>query len=418
MGKRTSKTKTVTENTFAPWAQNFAQSNIGFADALTSGVMNRYGGSAPDSFVAPFSEDTQGAFSMARAFTGGSTPGDIRKLATGELAGSVRGAIKGMGELANRAAPSFAPYQALTGDEIATQTFGGASVGDVGDVSARQGAEYMNAYLNPYLRDVVDTSLADYDVGVDRQAAQNRARRDAASAFGDRAALADAVFSADSSRGRGSLASGLRSQAFNTAASFGMQDSDRILEAERVNQQVALQRALENARLQQAAAEANARMAQEAAFKNADIRNQFTLTNDQRLRDLEMQNFNAGVTNDQFKLGALNAQASAAQGQQTTQADLLAAADAAEQRRIAALTAVGQANDERNQAVLSEPLELLKLRAQLLAQTPYPTTTTETGTRKMSGIDALMGVGKAFGDFSSFWNAGLLQVPKTPGKPQ
>ena len=272
-------------------------------------------------------------------------------------------------------------------------------------------------------------------MGVDRQAAQNRARRDAGSAFGDRAAIADAVYSADSNRGRGSMSANLRSDAFNTAANFGMQDSNRFLEADRSNQQTALQRAMENARLQQAAAEANARMQQEAyqsnagflqaansnnaemaqaaGFKNADTNNQFKLTNDQRLRDYEMQKFNTGLANDELALKAFNTQTSAAQGQQMNQAQLaqvlasiannqagmLTSADDAEARRIATQTAIGTAIDERNQAVLREPLDMLEYRARILGQTPYPTTQTTTGTQKMSGLQALMGIGNTISGF-------------------
>gem|GEM_PF-4652096 len=393
MGKRTSKTKNVTENTFAPWAQNFAQSNINYTDALTSGVMNRFGGGGPDSFIAPFSKDTEDAFTMARGFAGGSTPHDIRAIAadTGGYRGVVARELDARSPLNQAVARSIGTYQGLSNraaPQFGAQSFDATQVGAVGDVTARQGVGLMNDYLNPYMRDVVDTSLGDYDVGVDRQANQSRARRDAASAFGDRAALADAVFAADSSRGRGSLAAGLRSDAFNTAAGFGMQDANRFLEAERTNQQVALQRAMENARLQQAAAEANAQLR----------------------RQHELDLLGAGLSNDQLRMSAAQAQLATAQDQQASQLNLargltglaqdqvglLNEADAAEQRRIAAQTAVGQAIDERNQAVQREPLDLLEWRARMLGQTPYPTTMTQTGTQRMSGLDALTkGIGIA-----------------------
>jgi hypothetical protein len=415
------KTTTTTTYALPPWVNTGVQNLWNAYTYGTSGILNRYGnpygqgapyqpnnaytpggfgggfappgppgtGGPPQTFIAPFSDDTTKAHGMARAFAAGTTPRDIRNLVTGDLNNAITGAIAGMGGLGQRPAPTFAPFQALSGDEVAAQSLAGARVGDVGNIAARQGADLMSAYLNPYLRDVVDTSLADYDVGVDRQAAQSRARRDAAAAFGDRAAVADAVFAADSNRGRGALAAGLRSQAFNTAAGFGMQDTDRFFEADRTNQNVAVQRAMENARLQQAAAEANARLAQDAAFKNTDIRNSFKLGNDERLRALEMQNFNAGLANDRFRLDALNTQAGTAQNQQRNTADLYGAADAAELRRIQAQGAVGEAVDEHNQRYNDEYLNTILFGSQLLNQLPYETTTTQISKTKKGFLDKL-----------------------------
>jgi hypothetical protein len=270
--------------------------------------------------ISPFSPQTQAAHTMIGTYAQSNTPQLIQGIA-GDV-GGYRGAaaaglnpesalnqtintgIANMGQYTNRGGPQFAAYAPLTSQGVSAQSIQAAQmaatpgmsaaqmaampgmtaaqmgrtagveaaqVAGVNDIRARQGADYMNTYMNPYLNQVVDTSLSDYDVGVDRQAAQNRARRDASSAFGDRAAIADAVFSADSNRGRASTASNLRSQAFNTSAAFGMQDSDRFLDADRTNQQVALQRAMENARMQQAAAEANARMEFERGQTNTRL---------------------------------------------------------------------------------------------------------------------------------------------------
>jgi hypothetical protein len=332
--------------------------------------------------------------------------------------------IESMGQYTNRAGPQFTAYAPLAGQNVTAQSIqaaqmaampgmtaaqmaatdgvSAAQVAAINDIRAKQGADYMNTYMNPYLNQVVDTSLADYDVGVDRQAAQNRARRDASSAFGDRAAIADAVYSADSNRGRASTASNLRSQAFNASASFGMQDSDRFMEADRSNQQVALQRAMENARLQQAAAEANARMAfdraqlntnleqdtregntsreynrnqsntaleqaarlanagyaQEANFKNTDIANDFTTLNDRRLVDSEQRSFDNTMANDRFKFDALNTQIGAAQNQQNNQANI-------------ASTLSGIAGQQANIYGAAEQIEANR-RAAAAAQQPPP----------------------------------------------
>lgn len=101
--------------------------------------------------------------------------------------------------------------------------------------SANKGSEFLNDYMNPYTKDVVDTSLADFDAGTDRALAAAQARRGAGSAFGTGADVSDALFSADAARGRGSLSAGLRSNAFNTAAGLGMADADRFTNAAATN---------------------------------------------------------------------------------------------------------------------------------------------------------------------------------------
>jgi hypothetical protein len=102
-------------------------------------------------------------------------------------------------------------------------------------VTATQGSKYLNDYLNPYTNDVVNAALADYDTGTDRTQNAMRAARDAGSAFGDRAAIADAVYQGEANRGRAATSANLRGTAFNTAAGLGMQDANRFLQADTTN---------------------------------------------------------------------------------------------------------------------------------------------------------------------------------------
>ena len=94
--------------------------------------------------------------------------------------------------------------------------------------TASRGSEFINDYKNPYLKDVLDTTFADYDTQAARDLASRQAARGAGAAFGTGADVSDALYSADSARGRASLGAGIRSNAFNTAAGFGMQDADRL----------------------------------------------------------------------------------------------------------------------------------------------------------------------------------------------
>jgi hypothetical protein len=103
-------------------------------------------------------------------------------------------------------------------------------------VSAQSGAQGMDAYQNPWDKQVVDATAADYDAQSAQGLNAMRAGRDASGAFGDRAALADGQYMADSDRGRASLLSGLRQQGFNTAAGYGQMDASRGLQAAGMNQ--------------------------------------------------------------------------------------------------------------------------------------------------------------------------------------
>lgn len=106
----------------------------------------------------------------------------------------------------------------------------------VGDVTAAPGANFASQYYNPFQKNVIDTSVNDYNTNVDRTQNAMRAGRDAAGAFGDRSAVADAVYHGDASRGLGSLVSGLYQQGFNTAQGYGQQDASRQLLADQGNQ--------------------------------------------------------------------------------------------------------------------------------------------------------------------------------------
>lgn len=105
-----------------------------------------------------------------------------------------------------------------------------------GDVTAGTGAGAMGAYKNPWDNDVINASVNDYNANTDRTLNGMRAGRDASGAFGDRAAVADAVYQGDATRGLGSLVSGLRQTGFNTQAGLGQQDASRTLLADQGNQ--------------------------------------------------------------------------------------------------------------------------------------------------------------------------------------
>ncbi len=124
-------------------------------------------------------------------------------------------------------------------------------LGAAQSAAADTGASLMGAYRNPFDQDVITASVDDYNAAWDRSLNAMRAGRDAAGAFGDRAAVADAVYNADTTRGLGAMVSGLRQQGFNTAAGFGQADADRAYNASALNANIQNQRDMTNLSAQQ-----------------------------------------------------------------------------------------------------------------------------------------------------------------------
>lgn len=101
-------------------------------------------------------------------------------------------------------------------------------------VTAKAGASYMDAYRDPYEREVVDAALADYDAGAADQRTQLRGAN--ASAFGNkRYGVSEGQFAGEVTRGRGSLSANLLSEGYKMRAGLGQADADRFLTADATN---------------------------------------------------------------------------------------------------------------------------------------------------------------------------------------
>jgi len=133
--------------------------------------------------------------------------------------------------LAGQGVGSYQPHltQAGTYGTQAGTTMGGVSpyiTGAAGltGTGAGTGAGSISSYMSPYQSQVIDASLADYDV----QAAKSRLALGApeiAGVFGGgRHGIAEAEFDALSNRGRGTLQSGLRQRGFEQAQQARQQD--------------------------------------------------------------------------------------------------------------------------------------------------------------------------------------------------
>jgi hypothetical protein len=108
--------------------------------------------------------------------------------------------------------------------------------------------EGIQSRLSPYLSQVVDASLADYDTGVGRDRAQaDLAASRSGGAWNSNNAIASALRSENATRGRGTLSATLRDQGFGRAADILGRDNDRETQASLANAQMANQLQMFNA---------------------------------------------------------------------------------------------------------------------------------------------------------------------------
>jgi hypothetical protein len=114
-------------------------------------------------------------------------------------------------------------------------------------VQAERGPGGYQAYMDPYLKDVVDTSLGDIERARQEAANATRAQAAAAGAFGgSRSGVAEALTNRDFANRAASTAAQLRSAGFSQALGFNQADQNRALQAGLANQDAALRAALAN----------------------------------------------------------------------------------------------------------------------------------------------------------------------------
>ena len=118
------------------------------------------------------------------------------------------------------------------------------------NVTAQQGAQYMDSYRNPFEDQVVQSALSDLERQYGSARNTSNMQQAAAGAFGGgRQGIRDAAIADDYLRTVGATSGGLRAQGFNTAAGLGMQDAGRTLQADTFNNQQAQARNMFDANL-------------------------------------------------------------------------------------------------------------------------------------------------------------------------
>jgi hypothetical protein len=109
-------------------------------------------------------------------------------------------------------------------------------------------SDYVSNYLNPYLREVVDTSTADFDRNAGNVRAQQALDLAGSGAFGGSgAALTQSMTEGELARARATTLSGLRSHAYETALQAAVGDADRATQTSMSNTQTTLQDRMQRA---------------------------------------------------------------------------------------------------------------------------------------------------------------------------
>lgn len=111
-------------------------------------------------------------------------------------------------------------------------------MGSPSRVSAASSLDGLDKFMNPFLKDVVDTSLADYDFGAGMTREQDKLAKANDITFGGSGGSIQTALSNDAiTRGRGTLSAGLRSDGFNTALAASADDANRRQQADVTNGQ-------------------------------------------------------------------------------------------------------------------------------------------------------------------------------------
>jgi hypothetical protein len=130
-------------------------------------------------------------------------------------------------------------YMSAPSPRVGPQSIAGASL-----------LESLDSYVSPYLRQVISSTLADFDFGAGQTRAQQGLDLMRSGAFGGSgAALTRSLTEEGLARARAGTVAGLRDQAFTRAAGLSSEDASRRQDAQALNAQLAAQADQTNAEL-------------------------------------------------------------------------------------------------------------------------------------------------------------------------
>lgn len=121
----------------------------------------------------------------------------------------------------------------------ATDILGNVAAAGPSTVQAGDIQSGIAGFMNPYMKDVVDTSLTDYNQGAGYTRAENKLSLAGDTTFGGSGGAIQTALSNDAiDRGRGTLAAGLRSGAYDRAAALAAQQAQMQQQASLANGQL------------------------------------------------------------------------------------------------------------------------------------------------------------------------------------
>lgn len=339
--------------------------------AVRDPIFNLFGGvdnylnADPNQFVTPINAIQQTAFNNAGGLFG-----------AGDLYGKAA-------QIAGNAAGNPLTAAASEGGKADFVDFrGGGNAGSQG-YNASSMLDNLDSYVNPWLSNLVDTTLADFDANAGRQKAEQRARYAKAGAFGgSRAAIGEGLLDAELARARASADAQLRNQAWQNAGQWSQFDATGRNTASAFGANAANTAALTNA--------TNANQASIARMNAANQAAQAQAERDQQQSQFEAQQANALAQQQK----ALELQAAgllgniAGAGADTYRADL------------ASQLATGNNLYALDQAAINAPITQLETAAGLLnpslvaTQTGQIVNSDTTGQQKQSGglLNGLLGI--------------------------
>lgn len=348
MGLSSSKQTTKTDQTVKPVAPQYLTDQ---AQAYT-GALSQALARDPASRVLPANEAQLKAFEAANNLGG--------------WAGAADAAA------ANATKAGKAPAASASNQTAQAYTY------DPTTYTAEQAQSYslldnLEAYQNPYLQQVVDATLADFDA----QAGQTRAQLMAQGARnkalgGSRFGIAQALTESELARARATQDATLRAQGFDTAARLSGEDATRRQQAEMFN--------------------VGAR--NDALRFGADSTNQASQFNAQSRTGVSQ--FNAGEANTTSRANAQLAEAAKQRALEASRVEAQIAAAKAEQARADLALQAQLAEQQRQIEMQQQNADLMALQAigQAQALTPYEVLVGQnvTGTNVTKSNPGLLGI--------------------------
>lgn len=221
------------------------------------GAVDNYLNADPNSFVTPTNAIQQAAFNNAGGLMGA---GDIY----GQAATLAGNAAK------DRLTAAASQGSTAGFSDIKTPTGAGSQ-----GYNASSMLQNLQAYLDPNLQNVVNTTLADFDVNSARQKAAQMARYAGAGAFGgSRSAIGEGLLDAELARARATADAQLRSNAWNQAGQWSQFDTTGRNNAMQFGANAANQASIANAANASAQSIAQMQAANQAAQFDASQKQQ------------------------------------------------------------------------------------------------------------------------------------------------